>query len=475
MSWTDEEIDNLFKDGAEAQSFEYDNSYFNEIEAALPVNRNGKDFLWMGTALVFIAVLTTGYFVNNANDTDTSFNATNNQLANLELNTNDNTDNSNASNEVLTSNGNQNESLKNTETNELNNELSSKENGSNSNTSVNKIASFNTNAGKSNSISSQNDISSKSQQTTSSNSMYSVATRNVGISRTNDANTVNTQSGQSGATGIQPGVLGSSSENLVNAVGKTDVDAQEQFAVENAPITASLNVNGANQLDQDLSQNLAPNAIPIGLGPIRPKAALYFELNTGASQSLITPSESVSKSIGGGIGVESYFGNFNLTTGVNFKASFHDDLFLTRTGKVYGFGSNAGTNEYDVQKIYSIEMPIALGYNFGRHNLNVGVRPSLIIGAQTKFQAFEDDQLLRTSQINGLIEEEINGENVRALMRIGVKPTFGYSYRINNWTVGANVGIQLMQSVNEDLIDGFNNQLPIDGQIYLRRTIRLRK
>ena len=47
-----------------------------EMEAAsLPVNKKGKDFLWMGTALVFIAVLTTGYFVNNTNDT--SFNAAN--------------------------------------------------------------------------------------------------------------------------------------------------------------------------------------------------------------------------------------------------------------------------------------------------------------------------------------------------------------------------------------------------------------
>jgi len=60
-------------------------------------------------------------------------------------------------------------------------------------------------------------------------------------------------------------------------------------------------------------------------------------------------------------------------------------------------------------------------------------------------------------------------------MRFGVKPTLGYSYRINNWTIGANVGVQLMQSVNEDLINGFNNQFPIDGQIYLRRTIRLRR
>ena len=57
-----------------------------------------------------------------------------------------------------------------------------------------------------------------------------------------------------------------------------------------APITAALIVNGANQLDQNLSQNLVPNAMPLGLGELRPKAAFYVELNAGISQSLITPS-----------------------------------------------------------------------------------------------------------------------------------------------------------------------------------------
>ena len=57
MSWTDEEIDKLFKESASEVSFKYDNAYFKEFEAAsLPVSKKGKDFLWMGTALVFIGV-----------------------------------------------------------------------------------------------------------------------------------------------------------------------------------------------------------------------------------------------------------------------------------------------------------------------------------------------------------------------------------------------------------------------------------
>ena len=66
MSWTDEEIDKLFNESANAQSFKYDDAYFSEIEAALPINKKGKDFLWMGTAMLFIVALTTGYFVTNS-------------------------------------------------------------------------------------------------------------------------------------------------------------------------------------------------------------------------------------------------------------------------------------------------------------------------------------------------------------------------------------------------------------------------
>lgn len=464
MSWTDEEIDDLFRDGASNQSFKYDNSYFSEIEGALPVNRKGKDFLWMGTALVFIAVLTTGYFVNTANDT--SFAAPNNQLANLELNTTENTNEMDTPNEKEISTGDQNQSINKTELNSSNNELLNAQSAM-SNTTLNSNTNTSTswNNKSANAFNAGTTKVNQGVKTTSTNSMYAIATRNVGTPEGNEVNVSNTQ------TGVSNTNLAGNTElngNLVNLRNDTEVSESKKSELQTSPITASLGLNAINPLDQQLNNNLAANAVaPPVLGELRPKSMLYVELNAGVSQSLITPSDFMSKSYGGGVGVETYLGDFNLTTGLNFKISHHDDLFLTRQGKVYGFGSSEGTNTYDFQKIYSLELPISLGYNFGRHNFNVGVRPSLVVGGQTKFQAFENNQLLRTSTINGLVDG--------GLMRVGVKPTFGFAFRVNQWTIGANVGIQLMESVNEEYIDGFNNQFPVDGQLYLRRTIRLRR
>jgi hypothetical protein len=62
------------------------------------------------------------------------------------------------------------------------------------------------------------------------------------------------------------------------------------------------------------------------------------------------------------------------------------------------------------------------------------------------------------------------------LKRFGLKPMIGYSWSVMpGMELGVNVGIQVMPQINEDFINGINNKLPIDGQVYFRKTIDFRK
>ena len=455
MSWTDKEIDNLFNESAAAQSFEYDNAYFTEMEAAsLPVNKTGKDFLWMGTALLFIAVLTVGYFVNNT--TENSFNGTNNQLANLEVINGTTTDSKSSTDKQQSANSTAEVSDRNEKS--LNTELTT--------AGVTDATSSNSKG-----IIGQNSASSSSQEKETITSTVNL--NPTALVAENGTITPVNPSGQNatGSNGEQ--VINLTQENpVLTSTGSTEIRSdiaspkvKRELDIERMPITGLLSTKSANGIDQGLDRSLMLNALPV-LGQLRPKSAFYLELNGGVSQSLITPSEFTSTSYGGGFGVESYFGKFNLTTGLNFKLSEHKDLSLTRSAYHYDFGSTLNTGTYDYGKIYSIELPISLGYTFGKHNVNIGVRPSVLIGAKVMHRSFENKELT---------EAEVSYESADGLKRFGLKPTLGYSYHINKWTIGANVGVQLMQSVNEEFINGFNNGFPVDGQVYLRRTIRLRK
>ena len=54
MSWTDDELDTVFREAGEHQVFEYKSNYFNDIETQLPVHKGRKSAWYWWTANVFI-------------------------------------------------------------------------------------------------------------------------------------------------------------------------------------------------------------------------------------------------------------------------------------------------------------------------------------------------------------------------------------------------------------------------------------
>ena len=69
MSWTDEEIDKLAREGAANSSVEYKNEYWTEFEAMLPASGK-RDILWFFTAFLFVGLLGTSFVLNGLrNDT----------------------------------------------------------------------------------------------------------------------------------------------------------------------------------------------------------------------------------------------------------------------------------------------------------------------------------------------------------------------------------------------------------------------
>ena len=441
MSWTDEEIDNLFQEGAKAQTFEYNNAYFSEVEAMLPVNNSGKDFLWLGTALLFIGVLTTGYFLNNTNELAGNEFAT--QLANVD------TDKMNSKNGEFVKapfQGSEDATVLLNESTDSN--FGANQTEISTNDSLRQV-------GWEHSMYNVNSIVSNSQSGLSNTSTQGIQN----ISKPSQSTTTV-------STSVMTPEMIAMAERLVEYRATNGI--LEQGAISEGsflPISATLNTNAPNELDQLLDRSLIPNRLPV-LSELRPKSAFYVELNAGMSQSIIIPKKNTYATYGIGVGVESHFGNFNLTTGLNFAVADHNDLKFTNYYDIPGFGAQTRFETFKYDKVYSLDIPISLGYNFGKHNLNVGVRPSILIGANVLYQDFKDGELARSENLFGL---------AGGLNRFGVKPTLGYAYHMNKWMIGANVGVQLIQTVNEDRIDGVNSSFPVDGQIYLRRTIRLRR
>lgn len=201
----------------------------------------------------------------------------------------------------------------------------------------------------------------------------------------------------------------------------------------------------------------------------------YVQGIGGLCQSLVIPSDEISNSFGIGIGTEVHKGNFTFNFGVNALVENHNDLVLNRTAKVYGFGSDVYQFKIDYKQIYTLEAMIGVGYNLGRHRIDLGIRPSLAMSSRVHIEEVGSSTTEFASDNDYNESRDVFGF-MDGLHRFGVKPTIGYIFKVSpSISLGGNIGVELMPSINEGFINGVNNTLPIDGQIYIRKTLSFRK
>ncbi len=447
MSWTDEEIDKLFRDKANNQSFDYKAEYWDEVEKdlsseiptelvedaeldqlfvenaenltfkykseywyemlALLPRRRRLDFLWFFTAVFFV-----GLFVSSIFIMDNSFVSLEVQQAKLESDNGDSTSTVQSDREDSQINHNGKDA---TESNRVN-----------------------------------------GLQHHSDSSEYSnlIAQKNI-----TDNNDVMIGSDDSVANTVNDGVVRDNANK--SSINNNSNNQTAENVVESLPIRPLSALSSNEGMDNQLLALNYDYTLP-GF------AWFYIEANGGLSQSLITPSERLSYNVGIGLGGQFQKGRLIVSGGVFVNASKHDDLVMSREAKVYGFGSDLYRYEISYDELYKIEASISIGYKLGRHQFNVGVRPSYLFNTKVGF----------------VIENGLGESNERkayygymdGLSSWGLKPMIGYSYDISSkWTIGLNAGMQLMPAVNEDFINGVNNKLPIDGQLYLRRYLRFKR
>ncbi len=451
MSWTDEEIDRIFQKEATKQPVEYKDAYWREFEAMLPVSRK-RDFLWFLTSGIFIALLLITPFLGvlNAGRSAEVMAMENSQRDTRQIAE----QNEEIINRINAAQIDSNNAPRNEQKEELNDSPV---------IPVNSVVV--------NSISQDvvdNDVSEVNDGVRVGSVM---GEREGDLSIEERAKQNPVVDSKEGKIENLTSIAYSESMNEASAANKlngteSEVDYGTRVS-ESIPIqgeVSTLDITALKQVDQNrLSSELNSISYDLSL-PV--KTLFYVEGNAGLSQSLITPSDDFSYSFGAGVGAQFRKGRVLFTTGVNGIWAHHKDIHLNRQAKVYGFGSTVVQSHLNYSELYTLEANLNVGYQLGRHNINVGVRPSFVVGSKVKFTQSEV-----STNDNRTVYGFMDGIN-----RWGLKPSLGYGYNLNhNLAFGFNVSTQLLNSVNEEFINGFNNILPIDGQIYIRKTIRLRK
>lgn len=428
MSWTDEEIDKMFQEGADGLHFEYKDSYWKEMEAMLPKEGSKGDFLWFFTAFMFLGLFGVLTTINIS-----GMNSSANKSVIAEVVTS-------KSKDAIGQSENNSIDHQTTNTTALGDEIARPQ------IRTASVIAVEANSPSSNSLD-KNDlkpknISNKTKAQTESNKVE-INNPEIHLNRETRETEVTTVEKVS----LKVGDESSITENVFGPVDRL------------------------NFLEAKLLESESRNLMTYSNYPpkVSTHASIYVQGLGGLSQSFVSPSSALAYSYGFGAGVQFQNKAWKFNLGINAIISNHSDLNLNRTAKVYGFGSEVYNYHLNYQQLYIVEGDFKVARSFGKHDISLGVRPSYTFSSKVK---------MREDYINNSISaiNESNSRNVYGFMdglkSLGVKPQIGYEYSCTpGLQLGVNIGVQLMPMINEDFLEGYTNRLPVDGQIYLRKTI----
>lgn len=446
-------IDEMYQNSSNDLSFDYRSSYWEEFKSRLRRKRR-PDFLWFATAYSFVGIIGMMLFMNESYVNEPNkLVAETNKVENS--NVNGRNSNSNKLNEAKnisnTSNDNTPSLVNDSKLTALNPEVNQ-----NGNQRVHPVFGG---------VNSGGIVSVENPTNTEIDSVDPIIenSNNPIVVPSNPIDPTNVLVVTPETNGVNDLRTAVSSQNVEdNQLANEEVERTElpQLPVVQMPLTS---------LDN------SPLAWSLSYLPKRPFLVGYFQGLGGLSQSLITPSDENSYSYGLGLGMELHHRNFTYTLGANGIIENHSDLILNRTAKVYGFGSDVYKFKIDYQQMYTLEGYFGVGYSLGKHTINLGVRPSFVLSTKVRIEEIGSSTTVFATDNNYNDSRSVYGF-MDGIHRIGVKPTIGYSFNLTpTISLGGTVGVELMQSINEDFVNGMNNRLPFDGQIYFRKTFSFRR
>lgn len=405
MSWTDEEIDKLFGDASAQQTFEYRPEYWKDIEKQLPVNKKRKPVFWWMTGGVFLLGIIGIGIVQS-----TSLNST---VESDEVEV--------TSTHVITE-----KKIAQTVTQSKDEILG---NATIDNGNVNST------------LKDQTVPQYDSHFATSGNSEIKIPESNfadiepVLNEKLNKTNTEITE------------------ESITQTVST-------ELIKDDAAKTGTLAIRELNFPQQ------SADLVSGKLHSVDKKRSYYLELNGGLGQTWMKDEDangSVNASLGLAGGMNFPINKFILSAGLGFQFTKLESMKINERAMVYSFGSSILENNYKINSVYSLNLPVYLTFNSGRHSVSAGAIASVNLF----------DGLQRSQSINGTQTQYSKGySNLQLINRFGFQPSLSYGYFVNeNLQIGVKCNVQLLQPVQSERFTGSAVKLPFDGQFYLKRTL----
>jgi hypothetical protein len=230
-------------------------------------------------------------------------------------------------------------------------------------------------------------------------------------------------------------------------------------------ITSGLTILNPEPFSSDSGKEIQALYLPM----LHKKHFLTLEAGAGLTENFIKMENSSQKPMPtASLGLSYQYRTKGLfySAGLNWMNFSPNSLALTRKSKVYDFNVTSYSQNIDYKWITLLEMPLTVGKRFRNHSFSLGVAPSLVLGSMVDLTQTENGVLTEDSRIYG---------NMLGLKKYAASVNLAYDLRIaRNLDFGVKVSNMLINPLDETRFVGQLNKNPFQAQITLKKHFRIK-
>ncbi|MGV3632200.1 MAG: hypothetical protein ACO1O6_13410 [Bacteroidota bacterium] len=243
--------------------------------------------------------------------------------------------------------------------------------------------------------------------------------------------------------------------------------SEVQQAVEfiSPSITSELSLLGLQAFHTDTEKEIQALYLPM----LHRKHFITLEAGAGFTENFIKMDNASQKPMPtASLGLSYQYRTKGLfySAGFNWMNFSPNSLTLNRQSKVYDFNVTSYSQNIAYKWITLVEMPLTIGKRFRNHSFSAGIAPSLVLGSMV--------DIIQTE--NGLITNDYRMYgNMTGLKQFSASVHVAYDLHIaRNLDFGVKVSNMLVNPLDETRFIGNLNKNPFQAQITLKKHFRIK-
>jgi hypothetical protein len=410
MNWEDKDIDDLFREAADSAQFEYNDAYFEAIDAQLPLRK--RRALWIWFSVLIVALTAGGLWIF----TETTLPIDEKQISKTD-----------------------------------------KENLTESQVSAKETSAANEQT--------ENDREADSGFGDAER-MEQPQVKQEGIMKS----VIISQSNQEEIfvlTDEEIRLEDNRFEN--NRFEENSIVSEEVTVINDDPISSS--VNEAEITQVELGEEVIINAshdLAILSPGLKPRNSIFIEAAAGLGQSYIRSVENGANRMANYsllVGYSCQRGTWSYRAGAGLNHKTFNNLNIADRSEIYGFGLTTYENSYSFSSLTSAQLNFGVNYQIRKHQIGLGLNLQIPVSPRITFSEYQNGELAASgsafvdrSFFRTTIEPELN---------------YAFSLN-KRFDLGMKIHAPILNPINSDRITGERAALPINGQVLLKWNLGLK-